>query len=151
MPVPTGTSVIYWTEPGQKWNKNPQADLSDLLKLDIQYFTLQSWAHVALPAQSQVRCDRGSRSSGTGWRWAQKRCSGLGSRQGRSTYCKTQQRGGKHVRQRETGKGHTERPVYKYPGAWQHHRKWLTFSFTMNTLEFPSLHLLSFTRNQSTD
>lgn len=101
MPVPTVTSLIHWTEPGQKWNKNPQADL---LKPNIQYSTLKSWAHLALPAQSQVRCDRGSRSSGIGWRWAQTRCSGQGSRQGQSTYCKTQQRGGKRVRQREMGK-----------------------------------------------
>lgn len=50
----------------------------------------QTSACAGLPVQTQVRCDRGSRSSGTGWRWAQMRCSELDSTQDLTTSWKTQ-------------------------------------------------------------
>lgn len=100
-------------------------------------------APLALPAQSQVHCDRGSQSLGIGWRWAQKRCSGLGSRRGQSTYCKTAE-GGKRVRPRVMVEATTERLVHQHPGPWQHPLSKSVsqrFSFTINALEFPSLSL----------
>lgn len=77
MPVPTGTSVIYWTEPGQMKQK-PSSRSFRSLKTRYSIFYTAELGTVALPAQSQVRCDRGSRSSGTGWRYERTRRDALG-------------------------------------------------------------------------
>lgn len=118
--------------------------------LKTQYSTPQSWAHLALPAQSQVHCDKGSQSSGTGWRWARKRCSGLGSRQGQSMYCKTHQREGKRVRQRETGKALQKDQCTSTPGPGS---TIISDSLSLSLLilwNFPASISPSFTRDHST-